>query len=255
MIVGLMQPYFFPYLGYFELVVISDRWVIFDNVQYKKQSWMTRNRMLHRHQGWQYINIPVHKRPTGTQIKDITVVDPVNAPKGILRQLDHYRRRAPYFDQVKSLIMASFSNARSSSLADINTSTLIETCRYLDLRFKYTICSEMDLELGEIEHAGQWGLRVAERLGAQEYVNAPGGRAIFRPDEWRRAGIRLTFTKLKPFHYDCAPFEHHDHLSILDVLMWNDPLVVRHELLRRKSLPRDGLGVAEQSEAAHPGPT
>lgn len=246
MILGMMQPYFFPYLGYFELIAISDRWVVFDIVQYNNRTWMNRNRILHPHGGWQYIKAPVHKSPLGTAIKDVRVIDPDAAMRLILRQLDHYRRFAPYFDQVSSLVSTAFSNARSDRLVDVNVSTLIETCNYLNLNFDWTLCSELNVELDGIEHAGQWSLRAAQQLGAQEYVNPPGGRAIFRPEEWRDAGIKLTFTRLQPFHYGCLPFEHVDHLSILDVLMWNDPAIARQELLCRKSLQRDGLGVTSE---------
>lgn len=219
MILGMMQPYFFPYLGYFELIAASDRWVVFDVVKYNKRTWLNRNRMLHPHQGWQYISIPVHRTPLGTAIKDVRVIDPDSARSLILRQLDHYRRRAPYFEQVASLIVTAFSNASSDRLVDINVATLTETCFYLNLSFNWTLCSELELAPDGIEHPGQWSLRAAQQLGAQEYVNPPGGRAIFRPEEWRRAGIKLTFTSLQPFHYACIPFEHVDHLSILDVLM------------------------------------
>jgi hypothetical protein len=240
----MMQPYFFPYLGYFELIAISDMWVVFDNTQYNKRTWMNRNRMLHPKGGWQYIGVPVQKSPHGTLIKDIRVVDARRAMTRILRQLDHYRRCAPYYDQTISLIRAAFANAPRDCLVDINVSTLKETCAFLGVNFNWTFCSEMESTLDGIEHAGRWALRVAQQLGAREYVNPPGGRTIFRPEEWRRARINLTFTSLRPFPYTCAPFEHVEHLSILDVLMWNGATAVREELLRRRSLPRHDLRTA-----------
>jgi hypothetical protein len=236
----MMQPYFFPYLGYFELIAISDQWIVFDTAQYNKRTWMNRNRILHPHSGWQYISVPVEHPRHGTPIKNVRLVNAKDAMSRILRQFEHYRRYAPCYDQVIALICRAFANAGSDSLVDTNVSTLREVCSYLDLDFSRKLGSELDLAVDEIAHAGQWSLRAAQQLGAREYVNPPGGRSIFREEEWRRAGIQLTFTSLRPFPYACAPFEHVEHLSILDVLMWNDPSAVRNELLRRKSLARDG---------------
>ena len=70
-----MQPYFFPYLGYFELIARTDRWVVLDTVQYNRKSWMNRNRILHPNNGWQYINAPVHHAPRGTLIEKVFVQD------------------------------------------------------------------------------------------------------------------------------------------------------------------------------------
>ena len=61
MIVALMQPYFFPYLGYFDLIHSVDQWIVFDSVQYIRQGWMHRNRILHPQSGWQYITVPIAK--------------------------------------------------------------------------------------------------------------------------------------------------------------------------------------------------
>jgi len=230
---GIMQPYFFPYLGYFELIARTDRWVVFDVVQYNAKSWMSRNRILHPTQGWQYINVPVNKAPHGTPIKDIVVKDRAAALARVLGQLEHYRKRAPHFRDVTDIVRAAFSGA-SDRLVDLNIATLKTVCKYLGVGFDYSLCSAMDLDLGGVEHAGQWALAIAKQLGASEYLNPPGGRAIFRQEEWDAAGIKLSFTNLPQFTYDCAPYQFVEHLSILDVLMWNDPAKVV-QALRKQS--------------------
>ena len=90
-----MQPYFFPYLGYFELIARVDRWVVFDVVQYNAKSWMNRNRILHPKEGWQYITVPVEKAPRGTLIRDIRVKDMVDSRERVLGQMVHYKKKAP----------------------------------------------------------------------------------------------------------------------------------------------------------------
>jgi hypothetical protein len=219
---GIMQPYFFPYLGYFDLIERTDRWVAFDVVKFTAKTWMTRNRVLHPTSGWQYINVPVGKMPSGTPIRDIRIRDKSAALTRILGQLEHYRRHAPYYTKVVDLVQTTFTATESDRLVDLNVQSQAQTCAYLGIPFDWSVCSEMDLCLNGIEHAGQWALRISQQLGAKEYINPPGGKEIFDPREWTDAGIELSFTTSPTFRYDCSPYEFCEHLSILDVLMWNE---------------------------------
>ena len=228
--IGIMQPYFFPYLGYFELIARTERWIVFDVVKYSSRSWMNRNRILHPRQGWQYVTAPVRKAPSGTAIFDISLVDKAAAHRRILRQIEHYKRGTPYFQEVERLIGAAFSVA-SDRLVDVNVAGLSAVCDYLGLAFNYDLCSELDLEFAEVSHAGSWALAIAQQLGATEYLNPPGGRSIFRQDEWDAASIGLSFTELPRLAYNCGRHAFIEHLSILDVLMWNDPAIVRRALM------------------------
>jgi len=223
---GIMQPYFFPYIGYFELIARTDRWVVFDVVQYNARSWMNRNRILHPTTGWQYIGVPVQHAPKGTPISGILVQDREAALRRLLGQLEHYRRRAPHFARVIELMRSAFARCASERLVELNTATLAAVCEYLGLPFNWSVCSEMALELGGVEHAGQWALSICRQLGADAYLNPPGGREIFVAEEWKAAGIELDFTDLPAYRYDCASYEFVEHLSIVDVLMWNRPEAV-----------------------------
>lgn len=218
-----MQPYFFPYLGHFELIDRTDRWIVFDVVKYNRKSWMNRNRILHPEQGWQYISVPVHHAPLGTPISDIRLVSRNQTRDQILRQLAHYRRFAPYYQQVCGLVREAFNRDGSDRLADLNVDTLATVCAYLDIRFEPEFCSRMHLDLSRIVHAGDWALEICDQLGAGEYLNPPGGKGIFNPEEWKARNISLRFTDLPNFRYACHPYAHVEHLSILDVLMWCPP--------------------------------
>lgn len=220
---GIMQPYFFPYIGYFALIAQTDRWVVFDVVQYNAKSWMNRNRILHPQTGWQYVGVPVHHAPKGTLIREIRVQNKEAALDRLLGQLQHYHRRAPHFPAVVELVRNAFVRASTDRLVDLNVATLAATCEYLGLTFDWSVCSEMGLDLNGIEHAGEWALRISAQLGADTYINPPGGRGIFRPEEWAAAGIALRFLDPPALRYDCAPYAFIESLSILDVLMWNRP--------------------------------
>ena len=226
MITGIMQPYFFPYFGYFDHISRCDTWVVFDLTQYTPKSWMTRNRMQHPKQGWQYIACEVH----GSQnilISSVRLHDRVKTRNKILGQLGHYKKHAPYYKQVTAIVECAFDAARSDFLTDINVSGLSAVCDYLSIPFSPIIASEAGFTLPEITHPGQWALEICALIGAKTYLNTPGGQALFRPEEFAARGIRLGFTGMPRLEYDCKPYVYEPHLSILDVLMWNGPEEVR----------------------------
>ncbi|MBX8605727.1 WbqC family protein [Pseudomonas cichorii] len=219
---GIMQPYFFPYLGYFQLIASVERGILFDIVKYKRKSWMNRNRMLDDKGGWQYITVPVKSRD-GILIKDTMVIDHAGSLSHIRGQLEHYRSKAPFFKQTLQLIDQTFNSTRSASIGDLNASSLKVVCDYLGMEFNWTSCSDMQLELPPIEHAGQWALEISSLMGARRYINAPGGREILIPSEWHDRQIELRFLKPSPLIYPTAHYTFVENLSILDLLMWNEP--------------------------------
>ena len=225
---GIMQPYFFPYLGYYDLINRTDRWIVFDVVKYAPKSWMNRNRILHPNDGWQYISVPVDKHAGEGAIKDVRILDVGVAHNKIRGQIEHYRKgRAPYFSAVAKLIDDCFASLNSNLLRDLNVYSMSVACDYLGVAFNNTNLSEMSLTLPEIKHPGQWALEIASALGADAYLNPPGGRDIFLPHEWEERGIQLGFTDLVSFSYPTGHYPFMEHLSIIDVLMWNSPEVVK----------------------------
>ncbi len=217
---GIMQPYFFPYIGYFHLMNSVDRWIVFDIVNYKKKSWMNRNRILSADKGWQYISYPVEKTSIGTKICDVLGKDAVSAQERIVAQFDAYKKRAPHLEQTLEVIEETFARRRSDRLVDICVSGLQVVCERLDIDLELEIISEMELDLPDIDHAGGWALEISKALGADTYINPIGGQGIFRPEDFRSAGIELVFSDPAPLTYDVKPFEFEPSLSVLDVVSW-----------------------------------
>ena len=223
---SVMQPYFFPYLGYFALIKHTDFFVAFDPVQYISKGWMNRNRMLKPIEGWQYITAPIQKQHQDTLIKDVLVVPGDEWKVKIIRQLEHYKKRSPYYASVIALLDDCFANSELS-LSRLNLYYLDKVCDYLAIPFQHAVFSDMNLTLGPVEAADEWALRTTQALGATTYVNQPGGRSFFEPAKYAEAGIDLKFLEfnLMPYEQRRPIFE--DGLSILDVLMFNSPEQVR----------------------------
>src|SRR5580692_6031079 len=104
-----MQPYFLPYLGYFQLIRAVGRFVLFDDVQYIKGGWINRNRVLKPIEGNQYILVPIAKHRSAALIKDIQAVTGYQWKARILRQIEHYHTRAPFYPHVRPLLTECFA--------------------------------------------------------------------------------------------------------------------------------------------------
>lgn len=228
-----MQPYFFPYLGYFDLIHSVDRWIVADTVQYIRHGWINRNRILSQSGDWQYIVAPVRKHPLRTPIREVEVSEAEDWRGRILKQIDHYRRRAPYYAPVRDLVEDCLS-VREQSIARLNVQALRKICAVLAIRFEPAILSEMNIDVSDVAGAEELAVRLTRSAGADEYVNPPGGAGLYQADRFESVGIRLSIRSLVEFEYPCGPYPFIPHLSIVDVLMWNAPQQVRAYLDRRR---------------------
>lgn len=220
-----MQPYFFPYLGHFSLIAAVDEWVVFDITQYTPKTWMNRNRVLHPSSGWQYVTVPLSNSSISIKTSEAKILNLSEAKASVIGKLSHYKKKAPYFGVVNTLVQDVFDAATDDSLVHLNVRGLGAVCRYLDIPFAYRICSELNLPLPAKLRPGEWALEICSMLGATSYINPSSGQEIFDQAEFSRRGIALHFAKFTEFVYSTAPYQYEPNLSILDVLMWNSPAV------------------------------
>lgn len=230
----LMQPYFFPYLGYFDLVNCAGTFVVFDLAQFTRRSWMSRNRVAHPNSGWQYIGVPLKRAPQKTSMRDTVVDNDTDWKARIINQLDHYRKKAPYFTDVKTLLLDSLQ-PQFERLVELNVATLQSVCRYLDISFRYELSSALDLVAEGMDSPDDWVLTLCGLYDADEYVNLPGGVSLYDAALFEERGVRLSFRNLPPMEYETPGYQFEPDLSIIDVLMWNSPQAVRDYLEAHKS--------------------
>ncbi|MDA0659899.1 MAG: WbqC family protein [Planctomycetota bacterium] len=229
---GIMQPYFFPYLGYFDLICSTDRFVLFDSAQYIRHGWVNRNRILHPTHGWKYVLVPLEKHPQATPIRDVRVHSAQAWRQKIVGQLDHYRRKAPNFKTTSDLVKNAL-NTEDCSLARLNGRCLKVVYELLDVPFYVEFDSELSLQLGDIHSPGDWALKISQALGASAYVNPIGGASIFDQQRFAQADIELELRPFENLQYACCGYEFQTALSIIDVLMWNSPETVKRYLSGR----------------------
>jgi len=227
---GIMQPYFFPYLGYFGLIANTDRWIVFDPVQYIRKGWVNRNRVLKPGGGWKYVSIPVAKHSRETLIKDMTVTDGEDHFDTLVRNLDHYRNmRAPHY-QVVIDVLAKCYQPQPSDLTPFITHTLDTVCGYLGIDFNREVYSAMDLKHEPAGGPGDWSLNICKELGVRSYLNPPGGQEFFEPEKFANAGIDLLYHHQELPAYDQRSNDFEPGLSIIDVMMFNEPKAIRDML-------------------------
>jgi len=220
---AIMQPYFFPYIGYWQLFFNCDVWVFFDSVQYNKKSWMNRNRILHSDSSkeFQYVNVPIRKHPKGTLIKDVRLNNDEEWVKRFLGQLAVYKRlRAPYYNEVIDLV-GDIIEEGHESFVSLVICAADKISEYLGKSVEYKLSSELGLDESLIREADDWALLISELLGADEYINPPGGAEIFNADKYHDRGIDIMFLKSNLSEYKQSQREFVAGLSIIDLLMFN----------------------------------
>jgi|SaaInlStandDraft_7_1057024.scaffolds.fasta_scaffold83924_1 hypothetical protein len=229
--VGIMQPYFFPYVGYFQLIASTDLFIFFDVVQYNKKSWMNRNRILHPNKPdeFQYISVPVVKNEKSILIKDVAIINNGKWQEKILNQLAVYKKlKAPNYDETVKLISKIFSK-NEDKLLDLSISSIKIICEYVGLNFNYNVASKINFDEKSIIHPGDWALEISKNMNASEYINPEGGYDIFDEGKFILNNVKLSFLKsnLSPYKQSWRQ-NFLSGLSIIDILMFYN----KNELMR-----------------------
>ena len=194
---GIMQPYFFPYIGYISLIKHTNKFILFDTVQFIKHGWIERNRIIKQDKGWTYISVPLQKHNLKTNIKDIKINNETDWRKKVLEQLNVYKRKAPYYNEVISLIKESL-NIDTDNITILNKHILENICKYLNINCDIEIFSNMNLNIEEAKAPDEWALNICKALGnVDEYWNPPGGATFFDPQKYQESGINIKFQNVK----------------------------------------------------------
>lgn len=215
--VGIMQPYFLPYIGYWQLMNVVDKYVIYDDVNYINRGWINRNRILINGRP-KYLNIPVIDASQNKKINEIQIIQDSELVTKRLRMIECAYRRAPYYYHVYPLIERIFTCKTRELVAYIENSFRV-ICDYLNIKTEYILSSSLDKNCAL---KGQEKiLEICKILGAEEYYNSIGGKQLYSFEVFKDRGINLKFLQTDTVIYKQFNNDFQPNLSVIDVLMFN----------------------------------
>lgn len=237
---AVMQPYFFPYLGYFQLLAAADKFILYDNLNYIKGGWIHRNRFLLKGREVISATVPVTGVSSLALIREVRLDPQARWPGKFLDFVAANYRRAPFFAETYPVLEAAL-RLPATRLTEVNCQTLREVAQHLGLTTTLTHdtapyeafetavrgdeapafldelrahWSDPDLDLKTLRV-----LYICEQEGAATYLNAIGGQALYDREQFARHQVNLRFVRphLPPYDQFGGPFA--PGLSIIDVLM------------------------------------
>ena len=212
--IAVMQPYFFPYIGYFQLMNAVDLFVIYDDVNYMKQGWINRNRILLNGQP-HYITIGLADASSFKKINEINVS--FDSSK-LLKTIYQAYRKAIYISEVYQLIEMVVS-LEENNLAKFVSNSIIGIAKYIGIEKKFINSSRNGIG---IELKGQERiLDICKFSNATHYYNAIGGQNLYDKNEFYKNGVELKFIKTNEIYYKQFNNNFVPSLSIIDVMMFN----------------------------------
>jgi|WetSurMetagenome_2_1015567.scaffolds.fasta_scaffold288313_1 hypothetical protein len=224
--IGIMQPYFFPYIGYFALINAVDRFVLYDDVAYIKNGWINRNRIKIGTQA-RYISVPVTLANTNHPIKDVKIVNYDRFRIEVFKTLRTNYSKAPSYADIIGLLTEVFS----VDYADINTlnaASIFMIKDYLDI--KSEILASSTIKTSNELRGEAKVMNICKILGGDIYINAIGGQGLYSKDNFLKGQINLLFIKMGKIIYFQGKGDFIPDLSIIDVLMWNSKEVIKRML-------------------------
>jgi hypothetical protein len=213
--VAIMQPYFFPYIGYFSLIKVVDLFIFYDDVNYIKGGWVNRNRILINSEA-KYLTLNVKNGSPNKLINEIEIDD--NRQK-LLKTIEQNYKKAPYFKQVWPLLETNLK-LKTTSLADIAINSVRSVTNYLGMQTKFEISSVSYPETKGLERSERL-IQICRKTHADTYINAIGGIDLYDKNDFLKNHINLQFLKPQLLQYKQYKETFIPGLSIIDVLMFN----------------------------------
>lgn len=212
-----MQPYFLPYIGYWQLLAAVDKFIVYDNIQYTKKGWINRNRFL-RNASDALFTIPLKKDSNLQHICQRQIAPAYNREK-LSKQLKSAYQKSPFFKSAFPLL-EKIIHCQSNNLFDYIYYSIIEVCDYLDINSSKLVVSSK-ITADHTLRSEQRVIAICKALHASEYYNPIGGTALYSKEQFEKNGIELHFLQPNSIAYQQFTPAFTPWLSIVDVLMFN----------------------------------
>ena len=215
------QTYFFPYIGYFSIIKNVDIFVHADILQYIKQGWVNRNRIISTSGEIQYINVPIKHIAQKTATNMVEIDYSRSWEQDIINRLFYYKKRAPYYNDVIGMLNELFSE-HYESIADLCIRSNELVMDRLGIQTPTFKLSQLDMKVKENMEPDDWGICACKHFeGVDTYRNAPMGKTFYDPQKYHSEGLNIQFLQNRLKQYDQKTESFIPGLSILDVMMFN----------------------------------
>lgn len=225
--VAIMQPYIFPYIGYFQLINAVDKFVVHDDVQYIQRGWINRNRILMNGKDALF-TLPIKKSAVETPINEMFFAEGISKEKAkVLSQIQNSYRKSPHFREVFPVIEAILKNSEENISLFI-TQQLKDICSFLEIKTPFVLSSELAIknELKGEERV----IEINKVLDSTHYINPIGGLELYHQERFSAENLKLNFIKTKPTQYSQFSNDFIPYLSIIDVMMFNSVAEIKNLL-------------------------
>lgn len=217
--VAVMQPYIFPYIGYFQMINAVDTFVFYDDVNFIKQGWINRNNILIGGKAYLF-TVPLDSANSFVQIKEtfINKKQYKDWKEKFLKTLFQNYKKAPFFSETWKILGCVF-NQEVNTINELAILSVKQIAHYLELKTNFKIASESF----QNKYVGRQNrlIDICHKEKANHYINAIGGQALYKKEDFIVQGITLDFIKSKPIQYKQFNNDFVPWLSIIDVLMFN----------------------------------
>jgi hypothetical protein len=223
---AIMQPYFFPYIGYFQLINAVDKFVIYDDVSYINRGWVNRNNIL-VNGAPHLIQVPLIAASQNRLINEIEIVDDEKWKTKLLKTIHQSYSKAPFFQPVYSLIESILGN-EICKISALNVDTIIAVCEYIGIKTKIVASSAIynNKHLKGQERI----LDICKQENASTYINPAGGKDLYDKEVFLQSGIDLQLLQPKMAIYNQFKSEFIPWLSIIDLMMHLDIKELKNHL-------------------------
>lgn len=220
---AIMQPYFFPYIGYWQLIHAVDRFVIYDDVNYIRKGWVNRNRILNCGKSI-YLTAPLQHASPNKHICDTSLQPSAIWRDKRVRMVAYTYRRAPYFAEVFPVVERVIRH-EADNLSDYLAHQLQTLATYMGINTEFVLTSRcyVNNDLSGLERV----IDICQREGATIYINAQGGQALYDRATFAQRGLDLKFLIPSAIEYKQFGSVHMPWLSIIDVMMFNSQSQLR----------------------------
>ncbi|MVP00668.1 WbqC family protein [Paenibacillus lutrae] len=215
--VAIMQPYFLPYIGYFQLIHAVDVFVVYDNIQYTKKGWINRNRFLQNGKD-SYFSVAVQKDSDYLNVNDRRIALDFNRSKSLNKVREAYKKAPNFVEGFK--IFENVVLYEDTNLFNYIYHSLDTVVKKLNIETKIIVSSSINMD--HSLKAQDKVLAICKELGAHTYINAIGGKDLYSKEEFAANGVQLCFVRSKPIQYKQFDQAFVPWLSIIDVMMFND---------------------------------